>query len=207
MKTNGFFKRFFIIFSILCILSVPLSAIFPSMSDMEIYDNIIRLHVLANSDSDIDQEVKLAVRDGILEKVQGFLAGVIDREEAERLIAENITVLESTAERILHENGFTYSAEVTLSKEEYPTRNYGGFSLPSGEYTSLRILLGDAEGQNWWCVLFPSLCNPLGKTAEISDSGLTEAGLTPSQVKIITGNSPEVKIKFRLVEFISGLFK
>ncbi len=207
MKSNGFFKRFFIIFSALCLLSVPLSAIFPSLSDMEIYDNVIRLHVLANSDSEIDQEVKLTVRDGVLVKAGEILDGVSDREAAERLIAENISVFEATAERILCENGLTYSAEVTLSKESYPTRNYGGFSLPSGEYTSLRILLGDAEGQNWWCVLFPSLCNPLGKTAEISDSELTEAGLTPSQVKIITGNSPEVKIKFRLVEFISGLFK
>lgn len=207
MKLNSFFGRFFIIFSALCLLSVPLSAIFPSFSDMEIYDKVIRLHVLANSDSEIDQEVKLAVRDGVLEKAREVLDGVSDREAAEKLIAENIPDFEAAAERILREKGFSYSAEVTLSKEKYPTRNYGGFSLPSGEYTSLRILLGDADGQNWWCVLFPSLCTPLGKTAEISDCELTEAGLTPSQVKIITGNSPEVKIKFRLVELISEWFK
>ena len=207
MKNNNFLKRFFLIFSVLCLLSVPLSAIFPSLSDMEIYDNVIRLHVLANSDSEIDQEVKLSVRDGVLVKAQEILKDVSDRGAAEKLISENIPVFEAEAERILMEAGFSYSAEVTLSKESYPTRNYGGFSLPAGEYTSLRILLGDAEGQNWWCVLFPSLCTPLAKTAEISENELTEAGLTPSQVKIITGNSPEVKIKFRLVELISGWFK
>ncbi len=207
MKNNSFLKRFFLIFSALCVLSVPLSAIFPSLSDMEIYDNVIRLHVLANSDSEIDQEIKLAVRDGVLKKTRELLDGVSDRAEAEKIIAENLSEFEAAAEKILRENGFIYSAEVTLSKEKYPTRNYGGFSLPSGEYTSLRIMLGDAEGQNWWCVLFPSLCNPLGKASGVSDSELTEAGLTPSQVKIITGNSPEVKIKFRFIELISAWFK
>lgn len=207
MKFNSFFRRFFIIFSAIFLLSVPLSAIFPSLSDMEIYDNVIRLHVLANSDSEIDQEVKLIVRDGVLEKTRELLCGISDREEAEKLITENIPEFEAEAESILRENGFFYSAKVTLSKEKYPTRNYGGFSLPSGEYTSLRILLGEADGQNWWCVLFPSLCTPLGKTAEISESELTEAGLTPSQVKIITGKSNEVKIKFRIIELISEWFK
>lgn len=208
MKRNqkDYFKRFFLIFSVICLFAVPLSAVIPSLSDIGIYDNVIRLHVLANSDSEIDQEVKLLVRDEILSKVNVILDGVTDRENAEKLLFENIPHLEATAKEALAENGFHYSASVTLTKEPYPKREYGGFSLPSGKYTSLRILLGEAEGQNWWCVLFPSLCRPLAQGTEFSEKELKEAGLTSSQIKIITGSSAEVKIKFRLIELISKWF-
>ena len=202
---------FLLTFSILISLMLPLSAFFPSREDAELYDNIIRLHVLANSDSDEDQAIKLKVRDRILDTAAELLSEVVIRDEAENLLRENLDILEKAANEALAENGSTHTASVTLTKEVYPTRIYGEITLPSGEYTSLRVLIGSAEGKNWWCILFPKLCvgNKRSETdvAVIADEDeLIEAGLTRSQVRIITGNSPDVVVKFRLLEFFERLF-
>ena len=200
---------FLLTFSLLVSLSLPLSALLPTSEEAQIYGNVIRLHVLANSDSEDDQLLKLKVRDGVLGTASELLSGVTDRNEAEAIIRENLTVLEATAAEILRMEDSEYPVSVTLTKESYPTREYGNFALPAGKYTSLRVLIGDADGKNWWCMLFPSLCIGAEKEAPaaiIDESECVEAGLTPSQVKIITGNSPTVKVKFRILEFIGGLF-
>ena len=200
---------FLLTFSILTALALPLSAFMPTAEDAGLYDGIIRLHVLANSDSDEDQALKLKVRDEVLEKASELLSGVTDRGEAEALLTENLAALRSAAADIIAENGYAYSVDVTLTEEDYPTREYGNFALPAGSYTSLRVLIGDAEGKNWWCMLFPTLCIGTEKEAPaavIDESECIEAGLTPSQVKIITGSSPTVKVKFRVLEFIGGMF-
>ncbi len=200
---------FLLTFSILVSLSLPLSALLPTAEDTRLYDSIIRLHVLANSDSDEDQALKLKVRDGVLEAASELLSGVTDRNEAEAIIEANLAELESVAAEILRGENSAYPVFATLTEESYPTREYGNFALPAGTYTSLRVLIGDAEGKNWWCMLFPSLCIGAKKEAPaavIDESECIEAGLTPSQVKIIKGNSPTVKVKFRVLEFIGGLF-
>ena len=201
---------FLLIFSILTALMLPISAFLPTAEDAKLYDNIIRLHVLANSDSDEDQALKLKVRDGILETVAELLDGITDRTAAENILRENLTVIEATAKKVLCDNSSPYTVSATLTKEAYPTRVYESYTLPAGTYTSLRVLIGESEGQNWWCVLFPQLC--IGKTADISthavidDSELLEVGLTPSQIRIIKGNSPGIIVKFRLLEFFEKLF-
>ncbi len=198
---------FLLTFSIIISLMLPISAALPSGEDMQLYDKIIRLHVIANSDSDCDQALKLKVRDGILGTVSELLEGVSDRAAAEEILRSNLDVVKDAAEAVLYSEGSTYSANVTLTKEHYPTRKYEGFTLPSGEYTSLRVLIGEAQGQNWWCVLFPKMCVTSKQKITVSDKGaLIEAGLTPSQVRIITGNSPDIVIKFRFIEFFSRLF-
>ena len=199
---------FLLTISITLALMLPVSAALPSPDDASLYENIIRLHVIANSDSDEDQRVKLLVRDGILETVSDLLDGINGRNEAEAVISENLTLIENAANAVLTELGSTYTAKVTLTKESYPTREYEGFSLPAGTYTSLRVLIGAAEGQNWWCVLYPKLCVSAERTAAVIDeTELVEAGLTPSQVRIITGNTPDIVIKFRFLEFLGRLFK
>ena len=200
---------FLLTFSILTALALPLSALLPTAEDAGLYDNIIRLHVLANSDSDEDQVLKLKVRDGVLEKASELLSGVTDRNEAENILRQNLPSLKSAAADIIAENGYEYTVDVTLTEEEYPTREYGNFALPAGSYTSLRVLIGEAEGQNWWCMLFPTLCIGAEKEAPaaiIDESECIEAGLTPSQVKIIKGDTTTVKVKFRILEFIGGMF-
>ncbi len=199
---------FLLTFSITVALMLPVSAALPSREDAELYDNIIRLHVLASSDSDEDQAEKLLVRDGILDTVSWVLDGVNDRAGAEAAIEANLALIERTANDVLATLGSVHTASVTLTKEEYPTRQYEGFTLPAGTYTSLRVLIGEAEGANWWCVLYPKLCVTSERTAAVIDeSELVEAGLTPSQVRIITGATPDVVIKFRFLEFLGRLFK
>ena len=105
--------------------------------------------------------------------------------------------------KILRENGSELPVDVKLTYESYPTRAYGCVTLPAGTYRSLRVLIGSAEGKNWWCILFPELCTG---AAGCEKEELVEAGLTPSQIRLITGDSTEVKVRFRLLEMISGLF-
>lgn len=199
---------FLLTFSITVALMLPISAALPSREDAALYDNVIRLHVLASSDSDEDQAEKLYVRDGILDTVSAVLDDVYDRELAEAILSDNLALIERTANDVLAGLGSEHTAVVTLTKEAYPTREYEGFTLPAGTYTSLRVLIGEAEGQNWWCVLYPKLCVGAERTAAVIDENeLVEAGLTPSQVRIITGSTPDVVIKFRFLEFFERLFK
>ena len=198
---------FLLIFSISVALMLPVSAALPSREDAKLYDNIIRLHVLASSDSDEDQAEKLNVRDGILGTVSKILDGVSDRAVAEVAIRENLALIEEAANGVLAALGSPHTATVTLTKEAYPTRGYEGCTLPAGTYTSLRVLIAEAKGQNWWCVLYPKLCVTSERTASVIDeSELIEAGLTLSQVRIITGSTPDVVIKFRFLEFFERLF-
>ena len=206
---NSFFV-FLLTFSVLTALMLPVSALFPTAADAGLYDGIIRLHIIANSDSDQDQALKLKVRDNVLESVSELLDGITDRQAAESVLRQNLALIESAAKGVLHTENSDYSVKATVTKEQYPTRAYAGFSLPAGTYTSLRVLIGDAEGKNWWCMLYPSLC--VGAVTEISsptvvdESEFIEAGLTPGQVRIITGSTADVKIKFRLLEFMEDLF-
>lgn len=206
---NSFFV-FLLIFSILTALILPISALFPTAEDAELYENIIRLHVIANSDSEDDQKLKLKVRDEVLEYASELLSEIKDKKKAEAALSENLCVLENIATDVLESEGIYCKVNVTLSEEAYPTREYNGFTLPAGSYTSLRVLIGDAEGKNWWCMLYPSLCvgavTKVDSPVLIDEDEFIEAGLTPGQVRIITGNSPDIKIKFRILEFLEGIF-
>ena len=208
-KTDRF-TVFLLTFSILTALILPLSAVLPSASDLTIYEKIIRLHVLANSDSDADQALKLRVRDGILETVAEIVGDITDRDAAEAALREQLDKIESAAADVLRREGSDYSVSVTLTKEAYPTREYENYTLPAGTYTSLRVLIGEAEGHNWWCVLFPQLCIGMQDAPDVTviaePDALIEAGLTPSQIRIITGDSAGVKIKFRLIELLAAIF-
>mgnify|MGYP004472312663 CR=1 FL=1 len=171
--------------------------------DAELYDRILRLHVIADSDSDADQAVKLKVRDAVLELLGDEMEASPDLEQAcsaaERLMPE----AERVARQVLHENGFSYGAAVTLGYEYYPTRNYGSFSLPAGRYLSYRIVLGSGEGHNWWCVLFPALCTA---PAEQQEDEFVAAGFTPGQIGVLSGKkSPKYAVRFRLLELLGEL--
>lgn len=211
---------FLLTFSILVALMLPMSALLPSREEASLYDNIIRLHVLANSDSDEDQALKLKVRDGILETVAGLVEGITDFESARTALADGLAVITESAADVLRREGSDYPVEVTLTREVYPTREYRGVTLPAGEYTSLRVLIGEAEGHNWWCVLFPQLCISVASQTKAdsvevieepliddSDERLIAAGLTPPQIKLITGDSPDIVIRFRLLEMLESLFR
>ena len=150
-------KSVLILLSALLLL-IALLSILPIHSESLIYDEVLRLHVIANSDSDADQELKLLVRDAILGETRKILKNVKSREEAEKIISEHSALLENIALETVRKNQFDYPVTLELGREKYPTKNYESCAFPSGEYLSLRIKIGEASGQNWWCVLFPPLC-------------------------------------------------
>lgn len=168
----------------------------PTEAECKIYDDTIRIHILANSDSEEDQQLKLLLRDAILEEYGNFLSVSKDKSEAEILLNERLLEIEDFANEKLIELGALYTAKVTLSKEWYQTRDYSTFSLPAGYYTSLRILIGEAKGENFWCVMFPPLCleTSLGKMDAYSKE----------ENSLIT---KKYTVKFKILELISELTK
>jgi stage II sporulation protein R len=170
--------------------------------EFEIYEKTLRLHVPANSDSAEDQEVKLKVRDAVINYLAEPMSDCRTKDEAVQKIQDLTTNISLVANNILKDNGFDYTARISVVKENYPTRDYEGISLPAGEYTSLKIELGKAEGQNWWCVLFPQVCIGTSKPAE----ALAEVGFTPNQIRLLTdADEGEYVVKFKLLEIISSL--
>ncbi len=191
------------IFTSLVLVVCALCSFMPLGDEAEIYDNTVRLHVLANSDSAHDQEVKLCVRDAVLETITEITQGAQSAEEAEALIAENIYTVCATAKEKLCELGEDKEVSVTLSEEYYPTRDYEDFKLPAGNYTSLRVMIGEAQGQNWWCVLYPQLCTNTAKTGET----LVRTGFSKDQIDILTGGEePKYRLKFKILEIFEKSF-
>jgi len=196
-------KRAILIFSILTVLCVSLIPVLPIQGEEKIYDKTLRLHVIANSDSEEDQWLKLQVRDRILELMSSTFDEANSRKEAIDIVNTHYDELLRCAENEIADKGYDYKVDITLTEEYYPTREYEGVSLPAGNYLSLRVLIGKAEGQNWWCVLFPPLCT---SSAEPKKK-LKEAGFTSPQIKVLTeGESPKYKLKFRILELFNGFF-
>lgn len=194
--------KFLTTYSALMLVCFVLIGILPSQGEQEIYEMTVRLHVIAASDSDEDQAIKYEVRDRILAEYSKVLSEFENREEAEQYIEEHIADIKATANSVLTENEMNYSAEVYFDKETYPRREYDDISLPAGEYMSLRICLGGAEGQNWWCILFPPLCVSSATSYEYEEA-FVSAGFTPEEYKIITGESEKYVLKFRILEILS----
>ncbi len=172
----------------------------------KISDSVVRLHILANSDSETDQNIKLAVRDALLKRNTELLTAGVNSENAESYFEASKEELQRTANRVLKENGFDYGAEIKLCREIYPTRVYGELTFPSGEYTSVKVVLGSGKGHNWWCVMFPPLCVPAA-AGEVEENGeeLSEY-LTDTGESIVTSGE-KYKVKFKLLEWFEEIFK
>lgn len=144
-----------------CMLLAALAWFGTVLADRQsLNENVIRLHVVAASDSEEDQQIKLQVRDALIETLQPGMDGLADADAAKEYLMSRLEDLQETANRILTEAGSEDQATVTLAKEAFSTRDYDTFSLPAGVYESLRVTIGQGEGKNWWCVVFPSLCLP-----------------------------------------------
>ena len=192
-----------LIFCSFLFLTIMLIGILPVNGEERIYDGVIRLHVIASSDSAEDQALKLDVRDAVLEATASMTVGCEDFESAISVLGreENLRALEDTARAVISEAGYSYDAKVTLTKERYPRRSYDSLCFPSGTYTSMRVLIGEAEGENWWCVLFPELC--IGAASKQADEKFIAAGFTPEQYKIVTDtDEPRYEIRFKLLELL-----
>ena len=165
-------------------------------------EDVVRLHILANSDSEIDQEVKLKVRDALLEKNTSLLTKGVNTENAPVFFEISKDELLKTAQTVLKENGFDYGAVITLEKEYFETREYGELTFPPGEYTALKVVLGEGKGHNWWCVMFPPLCVPAADGIETNEK--TADYLNEKGEKIVNGGNKFV-VKFKLLEIYEEL--
>ena len=182
-------------------------ALMPIHGESDIYDSVIRLHVVANSDSEEDQALKLKVRDAILAASAEKLSAAKTREEAIELVTEELGALEDTARVTISDEGYDYPVKIKLCEEDYPTKNYESFCFPSGNYLSLQVLIGDAEGQNWWCVLFPPLCLSAATDKTSAEDAFISVGLTEEQYKIITEtDSTTYEVRFKILETIEEIF-
>jgi len=184
--------------------AVVLLGFLPVHGEAEIYDSVIRLHVLAASDDTADQALKLEVRDRVLAELEPLLADTAVYDEAAAILAESTDRLENSVERFLTDTGRQESVQVRLVREKYPTREYDAFTLPAGEYLSLQVVLGEGEGQNWWCVLFPSVCSRFAVRS--TARSYAEAGFTPAQYRLITHTEePRYQVRFRVLEILESL--
>ena len=183
---------------ILSILTAMLIvAALPTEADAGIYGDTLRLHILAASESEEDQALKLAVRDGILAEYSAQLSGVGDLEDARAALEARLPDIIATAERIVAEAGYDYRVTASLGEEWYDTRDYGELSLPRGVYTSLIIKIGEGQGRNWWCVMYPPMCLDLATDGPSDD---WTSGYTGEELSLISG---KYRVKFKLLELIS----
>lgn len=177
----------------------------PVHGEAEIYDSVLRLHILANSDSDEDQALKLKVRDAILAEGGELFRDCRDLQEATDAVEKKREKLLEIARRTIADEGYDYPVELKLSEEEYPIRTYGAVCFPSGRYLSLQILIGEAEGKNWWCVLFPPLCLSAATETKENEDAFISIGLSTDQYRVITETQePPYKVRFKILEVIEA---
>mgnify|MGYP002688988565 FL=1 len=187
-KTLKIFVPLFLVFVFM------FSCIAPFIETSEnISDQVFRLHILANSDSAEDQQLKLKVRDEILKKGETVFASSNSLEETIELCKNNIALFQQTAEQCLKDNGSDYEVKVYVDKEYFNTREYDEITLPSGIYNALKIEIGQGKGHNWWCVMFPAIC-----LSSVTDDELNKY-LSEDEQKLVNSDS-KYEVRFKIVE-------
>ena len=164
----------------------------------DLRENLLRLHVVGASNSEEDQAVKLQVKDAVLGSLEEGLRDMTDPREAWDYVARMLPQVEAVANRTLAAAGFSETVQVSLTEEAFPTREYDTFSLPAGVYKALRVVIGEGEGRNWWCVVFPQLCGAEGEFVETAGT----AGLAPELAKSLEG---EYELRFWVLEKLGEL--
>ncbi len=179
------------------------SAAYLPVEEAAVYDNVVRLHVIANSDSGADQELKYAVRDAILNEARDIFRGR-DIAQAIDISQSSLSLMESIASNVLERSGAGYSARAVFGDEEYPAREYDGELYPAGKYHSLRVVLGEGKGKNWWCVLFPPLCLGSSQGTENEETaGSAESGAVNGAIKsagVAAESRPRCRIRLKILE-------
>ncbi len=160
---------------------------------------MLRLHVIANSDSDEDQALKLKVRDSVLQEVELLTADAGTVGTAREDVRSGMAAIQKAAEKAIAAEGYTYGVQLSLGETYFPTKDYDGFALPAGRYDALRVVIGEGVGQNWWCVLFPPFCTTAAFEEEAAAAGLGE-----EEIRLMSSDG-EYELRFRLVEWISRL--
>lgn len=193
--------------SVLILIAHTLSSFIPVHGEEELYRNVIRLHVIANSDSDEDQKTKLLVRDAVLDTVGNITENARDFKDAYELLSSAIPQITDAAKECLSSLGSDDSVNIEFGRESYPVRFYESYALPAGEYMSMRIVIGEGSGHNWWCVLFPPMCRDSAIDAVADEEKFFAAGFTPEEYRIIKkDSSPKYRVRFKILELLAETF-
>ncbi len=190
----------FFIYTSICAIS------YANQVSNDIANSVFRLHVIANSDSNEDQNLKYIVRDKLLEYMNELCINCSTKEEAISIAQNNLNNFKELALQTIREEGFDYSVNVNIGNFEFPTKYYGDISLPAGYYDALKVEIGEAKGQNWWCVMFPPLCFTdvtSGVVPEESKEDL-ENTLTDEEFSIVSDNSLDIQVKFKILEILNS---
>lgn len=202
VKEHGYKLKFFEIALLIGLAVFLTSGALALRTQDELADKVVRLHVLANSDSEEDQALKLRVRDAVLEQATAILEQSADRREAESRLRGQLLELERIAAAEITAAGYQYPVTVELENTDFPTKEYDGFTLPAGEYLALRVIIGEGQGRNWWCVVFPPLCT--AASADVPAAALA-AGFSEDEVSLITEENQGYVLKFKAVEWWEAL--
>ncbi|MGI6773198.1 MAG: stage II sporulation protein R [Acutalibacteraceae bacterium] len=182
---------------LILITTIISTAAFSTRCD-EVRTNVLRLHILANSDSEADQALKLIIRDKLLTEGADVFDGSVTADNAADKIAEASERLKAVAEQTAKENGFDYEVKIEVTEEYFDTRSYENVTLPAGRYKAVKVIIGEGAGKNWWCVMFPPLCLPAAEENDERDVKI-DAILTDSGVRLIESN-PKFEVRFKIVE-------
>lgn len=202
--TSEVLMRVILMFTSSVLAAAVMLSVMPVHGESEIYEDVLRLHIIAESDSEEDQALKLKVRDAVLDCVSEAVEDCGAFDEAYKAVAGIQNEILKVAQDCVNENGGDCTVTLALGEEKYPRRDYGNAVLPAGTYPSLRVILGDGDGKNWWCVLFPTICV---RFANAGQEEYIAAGFTPEEYRIITGSEGKLKVRFRVLEIFSELFE
>ena len=209
------FKKFIVLFFLLIIYILICAISYTHATCLDISNSIFRLHIIANSDSIEDQNLKYLVRDNILEHMNSLIdsSNPSSKEDIIRIAKEHLSDFEEIAKKTIYENGFNYKVSAEVGNFDFPVKTYGDISFPSGYYDALRIKIGNASGKNWWCVMFPPLCFIDVSSGIVPEESkeLLESQLTEDEYKLISTSENNPNIKFKIVEVLqnfdfSGIF-
>ena len=201
------FKRAIILITLLLIFILISTINYVQATTSNITNEVFRLHVIANSDSKEDQELKYKVRDDVLEYVKTISKNANSKEDVIRIVSRNLESIKQIAENTIKNEGFDYKVNMNIGNFSFPTKEYGDISLPSGFYDALKIEIGNASGQNWWCVMFPPLCFvdiTTGVVPEDSKETLQE-NLDTEEYAIISEDNGIMKFKFKIIEMFENI--
>ena len=204
---NSNIKNYIFILFLLFLYTFLCAFSYVNAVSTDISSSVFRLHVIANSDSEEDQNLKYIVRDSILEYMNEISKNATSKKEIITIINEHKDEFYYIAIKTIREQGYNYDVNINIGNFEFPTKNYGDISLPAGYYDALRIEIGESEGQNWWCVMFPPLCF-VDVTSGIVDEEskeLMQENLTEEEYSIISDDSTEFKLKFKFIELLQNV--
>jgi len=199
-------KKILIIFVLFIVYTLISIFSYSNAVSKNISDSVFRLHVIANSDSDEDQNLKYLVRDKLIDYMNSLSQNIYSKDEAIKIANENKDEFYNIAKSVIIDNGFNYDVNVEIGNFSFPTKNYGDISLPAGFYDALKVEIGNSSGQNWWCVIFPSLCFvDVSEGIVPKDSKETlQENMHEEDYNLISSDNLEYKFKFKLVELFEN---